>query len=100
MEDADGHLEAWPVVSRLVPIAFRIVELYEDLPPGEPLDELARDLDPALAPYAWAHAPEWAVAAQVLDQVAEVLENLTIHQWTLPPGPCEGRKRRASPRGR
>ena len=100
MEDADGHLEAWPVVSRLVPIALRIAELYDELPVGEPLDELARDLDPALAPYAWAHAPEWAVAAHVLDQVAEVLDSLTLHPWAPPPGPCEGRSRRGSPRRR
>jgi hypothetical protein len=96
VEDADGHLEAWPVVRHLVPIGLRLVELLADIGPGATAEDLALDLDPGLAPYAWSHPAEWAVAADVLEQIAETLENLTIH--TLPPadGLCEARRRRGS----
>jgi hypothetical protein len=100
MEDADGHLEAWPVVRHLVPIALRMGELMEDIGPDATAEELALDLDPGLAPYAWAHPAEWAVTADVLAQIAEWLGGLEIHTISLPNGTCERRARRRPSSGR
>jgi hypothetical protein len=100
MEDADGHLEAWPVVRHLVPIALRVAELMEEIGPDATAQELALDLDPVLAPYAWAHPAEWAVTADVLEQVADWLGGLEIHTLSLPLGRCEHRSRRRPPLAR
>jgi hypothetical protein len=100
MEDPDGHLEAWPLLQRLVPIAVRLHELLEELPEPDP-EELALDLDGLLAPYAWAHSGEWAIATEVLAQVGEVLDAVEFCEWLPPSFPaCEERRRRRPQRRR
>ena len=98
-EDEDGHLEAWPVVRQLVPIGLRLAELLDDIPDRDP-HELALDLDPGLAPYAWSSPGEWGVTADVLAFIAEWLGGLEIHSLSLPVGACERRSRRRPPLGR
>lgn len=100
MEDAEGHLEAWPVVRQLVPIGLRLAELLEDIGPDGNPEELALDLDPGLAPYAWSSPAEWAITADVLAFIAGWLGGLEIHTLSLPVGACERRFRRRSPLGK
>ena len=97
MESPDGHLEAWPLLQRLVPVAVRLNELLHELPEPDP-EELALDLDGVLAPYAWANARDWEVATEVLGQIGETLDAVVFHTLNLPSGDCERRRRRGRAR--
>ena len=83
-----------------MPIALRVAELMEDIGPDATAADLALDLDPGLAPFAWSHPTEWALAADVLAFIADWLGGLEIHTLSLPEGRCEHRSRRRPPLGR
>jgi hypothetical protein len=99
VEIPDELTHSGPLVLQLMRIHARLNELARetDVPPDDLDEELAWTLGGGVDPYAWARAAEYAVATEVLEEVADTIGSTIVHEFRPPPEACERRRRRRRP---
>ena len=96
MKIPDEITHSGPLVLQVMRLHARLTELglEIDLPPDELQEELAWTLGGGIDPWAFARPEDYALAAEVLEEVADTLEATFVVEFEPPPAPCEGRHRR------
>jgi hypothetical protein len=97
MKIPDEITHSGPLVLQVMRIHARLNALAEEMSElkGDELEEeLAWTLGGGIDPWAFSRPEEYALAAQVLEEVADTLEATFIHHFEEPSPPCEGRRRR------
>ena len=97
MKIPDEITHSGPLVLQVMRLHARLSELaaeMSDLSPAELEDELAWTLGGGIDPWAFSRPAEYALAAEVLEEVADTLENTYVFDFEPPPESCEGRRRR------
>ena len=96
MKIPDEITHSGPLVLQVMRLHARLNELAAeiDLPPEQLEEELAWTLGGGIDPWAFSRPAEYALAAEVLEEVADTLENTFVFEFDPPPSPCEGRRRR------
>lgn len=95
MKIPDEITHSGPLVVGVMRIHARLNELAGeiDLPPHELEEELAWTLGGGIDPWAFSRPAEYTLAAEVLAEVADTLENTFVFEFEHPSEPCEGRSR-------
>jgi hypothetical protein len=96
----DEITHSGPLVLQVMRLHARLNELaaeMSDLPPAVLEEELAWTLGGGIDPWAFSRPAEYALAAEVLEEVADTLENTFVIEFEPPNEPCEGRRRRRRP---
>ena len=96
MKIPDEITHSGPLVLQVMRLHARLNELAKeiDLPPDELEEELAWTLGGGIDPWAFSRPAEYTLAAEILEEVADTLENTFIIDFEPPSEPCEGRRRR------
>lgn len=97
MKIPDEITHSGPLVLQVMRLHARLNELAAEMSElrGDELEEeLAWTLGGGIDPWAFARPEEYALAARVLEEVADTLENTFVFQFEHPSEPCEGRRRR------
>ena len=100
MKVPDEITHSGPLVLQVMRLHARLNELaaeMSDLPPAELEEELAWTLGGGIDPWAFSRPAEYTLAAEVLEEVADTLENTFVIEFEHPGEPCERRRRRRRP---